>query len=726
MNKLALPAAPEALAAPAADAAVGLDWSAVGRLDILSKLQRHLVWVALLVLMTVGGVTWVIVDYSHQQLIEYKALTLAEVVARQAASSRSAYSEHVVSKLQHDGVGAASESYLHEPGNVPLPAQFLKFVGQRASAESGGLYRYQPLSKWNLGEGQQLADDFQRWAWAQLEAQDQAAPKGAIAWQSAWRVEQVRGETTLRFMRADPAVTQACVSCHNQLESRPAVQALRSQFGVGSGKQWKQHQLLGALEVQVPLAPVEALAAQQRRQVLAAVVGLSASGLLVLGLLVFAGTARARKLTQQLAWQAGHDNLTGLPNRPHFEQRLQALLNQGSSQGKAEHALMFLDLDQFKLVNDSCGHQAGDELLRQLSQALRGVLRSSDTLARLGGDEFGVLLANCPLEQAHKIAHKLLQTTEDFRFAWANRVFEVGVSIGLVELNGGSQGVAELMSAADMACYAAKDAGRHRVRVFNTSDDELIRRREDLAWSERISQAMTSGRMALAVQTARALSPELPVQAYQELLLRMSNPDGSMMATGPLIAAAERHQLMSARIDRWVLQRACELVREGKLQADERHLVAINISAQSLCDESFLAYACETVRASGVDPRALCIEITETAAIANMRLATNFIATLKALGCRFALDDFGSGLSSFGYLKNLPVDFLKLDGAFVRDIASDATDRAMVGAIASVGRAMNIPTIAEWVENEAVCAEVQRLGIDYAQGFGIERPRLLS
>ena len=709
--------------APPAPPASGLDWSAVARLDILSKLQRHLVWLALLLLVAVGGVTWVIVDNSHQQLIEYKALTLAEVVARQAASSRSAYAEHVVAKLQRDGVGAASEDYLHESGHVPLPAQFLKFVGQKASAESDGLYRYQPLSKWNLGEGQQLADDFQRWAWARLEAQDQAAPTGPIAWQSVWRVERLRGETTLRFMRADPAVTPACVACHNQLESRAATRALRERLGVPAGKQWRQHQLLGALEVQVPLAPVEALAARQRRQVLAAVLGLTAAGLLALGLLVFAGTARARRLTQQLAWQAGHDSLTGLPNRPHFEQALLALLQQP---GAGPHALMFLDLDRFKLVNDSCGHQAGDELLRQLAQALRGALRSSDMLARLGGDEFGVLLAGCPLEQAHRIAHKLLQTTEDFRFAWANRVFEVGVSIGLVEVQGRGQGVAELMSAADMACYAAKEAGRHRVRVFNTSDDELTRRREDLAWSERIAQAMAGGRMALAVQTARALDPALPVQAYQELLLRMSNPDGSPMATGPLIAAAERHQLMSARIDRWVLQRACELVRAGRLRADARHLVAINISAQSLCDEGFLAHARETVLASGIDPRTLCFEITETAAIANLRLATGFIAALKALGCRFALDDFGSGLSSFGYLKNLPVDFLKLDGAFVRDIAHDATDRAMVGAIAAVGRAMNIPTIAEWVEDETVCAEVQRLGIDYAQGFGIEKPRLLD
>lgn len=688
--------------------------------DALSHLQRHLVAAALAVLAVMAGVTWVVVDHGHAQLIEYKALTLAEVVARQAASSRSTYAEHVASKLTRDGTGRASADYAVEPGNVPLPAQFLKLVGKKASADSDGLYRYQPISKWNLGEGQHLQDDFQRWAWAQLEAQDPPVPGGPVAWKSIWRVERVGGEATMRVMRADPASSTACANCHNQMEARAAVLALRASQGVAGGKQWRQHQLLGALEVQVPLAPVEALARKERNQALAAVLGLAVSGFLVLGVLVYVGTGRARRLTQQLAWQAGHDDLTGLMNRPHFEQRLQALLD---APGAGTHALMFMDLDQFKVVNDSCGHQAGDELLRQLSQSLKAALRSSDVLARLGGDEFGVLLANCPLEQAERIADKLLQAAADFRFAWANRVFEVGVSIGLVAVEGRSHNVAELMSAADMACYAAKEAGRHRVRLFRAGDDEVARRRDDMAWGERITLAMAEGRIALAVQTAQALDPGLVVQRYQELLLRATNPDGSPMPTGPLIAAAERYPLMSARIDRWVLQQTCEIIRSGRLRADASHIVALNISAQSLCDEAFLDFARDTVSGAGIDPRTLCFEITETAAIANLRLATAFISALKTLGCRFALDDFGSGLSSFGYLKNLAVDFLKLDGAFVRDIATDATDRAMVGAIASVGRAMNIPTIAEWVEDDAVREQVRALGIDYAQGYGIEKPR---
>ncbi|NUZ04258.1 EAL domain-containing protein [Piscinibacter koreensis] len=693
--------------------------------DIAGVRQRNLFWAALVLLLSIGAVTWYFVNDSQLRLIEYKALNLAEVVARHATAARSAYADHAVSKLDRDGTGSASANYLAERGNVPLPAQFLKLVGERASTESGGLYRYRPLSKWNLGAGQELRDDFQRWAWARLEAQDRAAPTGPIAWQSAWRIEQVDGERTLRFLRADPASSASCVQCHNAIERLDTTRASRVAAGVAPGKQWSQHQLLGALEVQVPLAPVEALAAEQRRVVILAVIGLTLGGLLCLGLLVKVGTDRSRALTQDLAWRAAHDDLTGLANRPEFQRRLQTALAASKTAGR-RHSLMFLDLDQFKVVNDTCGHRAGDELLRQIGTALRSHLRAGDTLARLGGDEFGVLLVDCPLDDGRGVADKLLGCVANHRFLWRERVFELGVSIGLVEVGADACGVADLMSAADIACYAAKEAGRNRVRVFQSSDAELARRREDLGWGERILAALASGRMALAVQTARPLHERLAVRSYQELLLRMYAEDGTPVPTANVIAAGERYQMMPSRIDRWVLQTACEHVRTGRLRADAEHIVAINISGASLADEAFLHHACETVRASGIDPRGLCFEVTETAAIGNFLQASAFIRALKALGCRFALDDFGSGLSSFSYLKNLPVDFLKLDGAFVRDIVSDPVDRAMVGAIHAIGRALGIPTIAEWVETDAIRDAVQALGIDYAQGYGIERPRLVS
>jgi EAL domain-containing protein (putative c-di-GMP-specific phosphodiesterase class I) len=353
---------------------------------------------------------------------------------------------------------------------------------------------------------------------------------------------------------------------------------------------------------------------------------------------------------------------------------------------------------------------------------LRG---SSDTLARLGGDEFGVLLPGCHGENALGVANKLIAATGNYEFSWNDRRFGVGVSIGLVEVNAGSGGMAELMSAADMACYAAKDDGRNRVCVYRSNDTALARRREQLDIGERLTAAMAGGRMSLAVQTARALDPALQVRAYQEVLLRVFEADGRPMNTGAVIAAAEQLNMMSSRIDRWVLQTTCLHITSGRLKADERHVVAVNISGQSLSDERFLAFALETIQDSGINPRWLCLEITETAAMANLGRAKDFMQAMKGLGCLFALDDFGSGLSSFGYLKHLPVDFLKLDGSFVRDLVDDPTDRALVGAIGSLGRALQIPTIAEWVENDAIREEVRLLGIGYAQGWGIEKPRLI-
>ena len=688
-------------------------------------LRHKLIGAALVLLLAVAAVTWLVVDRGQQSLIEYKALTLAEVVARQATAARSVYAENVANKLAGDGRGTASETYSGEPGNVPLPAQFLKLTGHRASADSDGLYRFGLVSKWNLGQGQHLRDDFQRWAWQRLEAQDRADPDGPIAWKPAWRVELVDGESTLRYLRADPGNAASCVACHNRSETSESVRSHRQQAGLEVGKQWKPYQLLGAVEVQVPLAPVEALAKDQRRAILLAVLGLTLAGLVTICVFVFADGRRSRRLTSDLAYLASHDDLTGLMNRPEFEQRLGALLASAQCEGSA-HGLMFLDLDQFKVVNDTCGHQAGDELLRQLGAVLRQSLRASDTLARLGGDEFGVLVYDCDKRRTAEIAEKLLQTVAEFRFVWHQRVFEVGISIGLVSVGRDSESVAALMSAADMACYAAKDAGRNRIQAFSAGDGELDRRRDDMGWVERITAALAEGRMALAVQSAEALRPDLPVQRYQEVLLRMVDPDGRPVPIGPVIAAAERYNLMAGKLDRWVLETTCAHIRAGRLKASRSHVVAINVSGTSLGDAGFREFACRTLRETGIEPGTLCIEITETAAIGHLGQALQFMRQLRELGCLFALDDFGSGLSSFGYLKTLPVDFLKLDGAFVRDILTDTVDRAMVDAINSVGRAIGIPTIAEWVESDEIRREVQRLGLDYAQGYAVDRPTLIA
>lgn len=467
------------------------------------------------------------------------------------------------------------------------------------------------------------------------------------------------------------------------------------------------------------------MAKSQRRNILLVVLGLTLTGLTVMAVLILADNRRSRVLARDLAYQASHDNLTGLMNRPQFERRLAALLETTRSDGSS-HGLMFMDLDQFKVINDTCGHQAGDELLRQLGDLFRASLRGSDTLARLGGDEFGVVVHNCDELQASEIADKLLQVTSEFRFAWDQRVFELGVSIGVVILRGDSESMATLMSAADLACYAAKESGRNRVRVYSAEDGGMRRSRDDMSWGERISSALADGRMKLAMQAAVALRSDLKVQQYQEVLLRMFDPDGMPVPIGPVISAAERYNLMSSKLDRWVLETTCEHIRTGRLKASPSHIVAVNISGSSLGDEGFHEFAHRTLTKAALTPGSFCIEVTETAAIGHLGPALKFMEQMRGLGCLFALDDFGSGLSSFGYLKTLPVDFLKLDGAFVRDILVDPVDKAMVNAIHSVGRSIGIPTIAEWVESDAIRDELRAMGIDYAQGYAVHRPTLIG
>ncbi len=685
------------LAASASTRARVEDWKQSG-----IGLRRRVLFTAVAFLSSVVALTGYLISRGQQSLIEFQGVQLAEIVTRQSASSRSVYAEHVVGKLTRDGAGVASERYQDERGNVPLPVQFLKLVGERVSVDSRGLYRYRPVSKWNLAADQGLSDDFQRWAWALLEAQDRPAPKAPIAWEPVWRIETVDGVSTLRYMRADPAVSPACVNCHNALESRPQTVALRTRADLTPGKVFEVNRLMGAIEVQVPLDRVAAMARDHSQMALLSVLLLALGGMLCIGYFVYADVSRARALNHELAWQASHDALTGLINRRHFERKLGQALEDAQLDA-SRHALMFLDLDQFKVVNDTSGHTAGDELLRQLGALLKSQLRANDTLGRLGGDEFGVLVAHCDLAKAREIAEKLRQVV-------------------LVPIDAQSKSVAQLMSAADVACYAAKEGGRNRIHVLKASDGELGRRTSDLEWGTRIGDALREERMFLEVQRAVALRPELAVTEYREALLRMHDRDGTPVPTSALIQGAERYNLMPGRIDRFVVRTVCRLIADGSLPADARRIVALNLSGTSLGDEDFLRFVRNEIAASRVAPQVLCFEVTETAAINNLAHAIRFMNTLRGLGCRFALDDFGTGVSSFGYLKNLPVDFLKIDGEFVRNLANDSVDRAMVTAICGVGRAMGIPTVAEWVETDAVLRVVRELGVDYAQGYRVAHP----
>jgi diguanylate cyclase (GGDEF)-like protein/PAS domain S-box-containing protein len=444
------------------------------------------------------------------------------------------------------------------------------------------------------------------------------------------------------------------------------------------------------------------------------------SGAVSGGVLVFHDVSEARELNRRLSYHASHDVLTGLVNRREFENRMERALKSAKAR-ETSYALCCLDLDQFKIVNDTCGHSAGDALLGQVGALLKSKVRWRDTLARLGGDEFGILLESCTLDEAMRTAETLREAVRNFKFTWEERTFRLGASIGVVPISVDNADVASVLSAADSACQAAKEAGRNRVHSFEENDIDLMRRRREMQWAARINTALEEGRFELFRQTI------LPLQqqnegAHYELLLRMRDENGKIVAPDNFITAAERYGITPS-IDRWVIENAFRwLVSE----ADERaqlSMCSINLSGQSLGDDKFLPYVIDQFHRSGLDATKICFEITETAAIASFSQANRFIQALKELGCKFALDDFGTGLSSFGYLKHFPVDFLKIDGSFVKEILHDPIDREMVRSINEIGHLTGKQTIAEFAENIEIINMLRGLGVDYAQGYGVSQPQ---
>jgi diguanylate cyclase (GGDEF)-like protein len=434
---------------------------------------------------------------------------------------------------------------------------------------------------------------------------------------------------------------------------------------------------------------------------------------------------RIDQATARLIYQAAHDSLTGLVNRREFEQRLDRAVLASQQHGRT-HALCYMDLDQFKVVNDTCGHVAGDEMLCQLALLLKALMRERDTLARLGGDEFGMLLENCDLEDALKVADECRTAIQRYHFKWSNRIFAVGASIGLVMIDEDAGAAASLLSAADAACYVAKDRGRNQIHVYEQKDSDVIRHRSEMQWVSRIHKALDEERLRLYFQEIRPVSPQGLAARHVEILLRMEDEEDGLVSPMAFIPAAERYALMP-QIDRWVVETtlgACGSGLGGRGHDD--CVFAVNLSGVSLKSEEFRGHIRALMRAHERAARQLCFEITETAAIGNLAVVNEFIQELKALGCQFALDDFGSGLSSFTYLKNLKVDYLKIDGAFVKGMASDSVDCSMVEAIHRIGRQVGLRTIAEYVESEAVLEKLREIGVDYAQGNHLHRPEPLE
>jgi diguanylate cyclase (GGDEF)-like protein len=437
---------------------------------------------------------------------------------------------------------------------------------------------------------------------------------------------------------------------------------------------------------------------------------------------------QVRETSGEMHYHATHDALTGLVNRSEFEVRLRRVL-QKVGEDRSEHALLYIDIDQFKLVNDSCGHAIGDQLLQEVGKLFATTIRTRDTLARLGGDEFAIILEHCPADQAQRVAQQICEAMSNFRFSHDDRSFRVGASIGLVPVDDRWTTTAAIMQAADAACYAAKEAGRNRVHLWFDTDTAIRVRAGEMQWAMRIEHALDQNQFVLHAQRIEELgNPSDGIWAQgirAEALLRMTQDEGGLVPPGAFLPAAERFHLAS-RIDRWVLQHAL-----AWLQAlpDVRAIrtLSINLSGQSIGDRAFHRHAIESFREAG--PRIcaqVCVEITETAAVTNMADAAAFIKQIRALGVQVALDDFGAGASSFGYLKTLPVDYLKIDGQFVRDVVDDPMDEAAVRCFAEVASILGVKTVAEFVDRPEVLAKLRAMGIDYAQGFLLHRPAPLG
>ena len=448
--------------------------------------------------------------------------------------------------------------------------------------------------------------------------------------------------------------------------------------------------------------------------------GNSISGTVV----VIHDVSEIRGLTRQMSYQAAHDALTGLINRREFERRLDEAMDSAHAE-EATHILCYMDLDRFKAVNDSCGHIAGDNMLREVATLIKDQVRDSDFVARLGGDEFGTLLMGCPLEKAQQIGSDICNAVADYRFVWKDKIFNIGISIGLVEISHASGSLQDVMAAADSACYVAKQRGRGQVHVYSARDEAVARERGDIEWLRQLQDALHENRFELATQPIIATGSGGASGPALEVLIRMPDDRGRYGNSADFLRSAERYQLMP-QIDRWVVNAVLAAVNAGEIRLPSNRSCAINISGQTLGDEEFLAFVVEALDHSGVAPESICFEVTESAVSTNVQHAQRFIEVLHGIGCEFALDDFGSGLGAFSSLKHLPIDYLKIDGTYTRNLSSDQVNQEMVAAMIKLARTMQFRVVAEQVEEQEDFDWLRDVGVDFVQGNFVEAPATLG
>lgn len=692
------------------------------RMNMIKKIT----FLIALLFLFVGVSGYFLMTHYENKLIKSQSIGVAEIVAQQAITARFAYATKIlgISRVNESKVVASDEDFHKKVGTLPTPAAFWKGMVALASETSGGLYQYRIVSKWNLSPDQGLNNEFLRSAWAELEKQDQLDPKQAIEWKSFSKVQEYDGKETLLYLRPDPAAANSCVSCHNIYEKRPEIIERRIQQAITPGKVFKLHQLMGAIFVKIPIAEMQATAASQSRFVILWILGTLAFGLVGLALFFSRDLIQSRGIKRQLLWQTNHDALTRLPNRISFEKKAETLIKDAAANNNT-HALCYLDLDQFKLVNDTSGYAAGDELLCKISNSLAELLESKDFLARLGGDEFGVLLFNCDSERATQVAHRLGEIVKDFNFTKEDHIFDIGVSIGLVVIDQDSTRVEKLMRQADLACYIAKDLGKNRVQIYKESNEVLTLRQGEAAWVSEVLKALNEDRVLIYSQRISAIS-SVTEHRHHEILVRLIDRQENIILPSHFVPAAERYQLMP-KLDLAIIERSFSALRSGYFSdLGKDGFISVNLSGQSLSDADFLTKVKNLMLRHEVNPNQICFEITESAAIANQVLVKQFIIDMKRSGVRFALDDFGTGLSSLTYLKEFPVDYLKIDGSFIKDIVTNSIDRSLVDSINQMAQNLGMKTIAEYVESKEIFDLLGSMNIDYAQGYYIQKPVLVD
>ncbi len=438
---------------------------------------------------------------------------------------------------------------------------------------------------------------------------------------------------------------------------------------------------------------------------------------------VFHDVSELRGLTRQMSYQATHDPLTGLVNRREFERRLQEAMDHAHAE-ESTHILCYMDLDRFKAVNDSCGHLAGDNMLREIASLIRNQVRDSDSVGRLGGDEFGTLLIGCPLEKATQIATDICGAVSDYRFVWQDKIFNIGISVGLVEITQASGSLQDIMSAADSACYVAKQRGRGQVHVYSARDEAIARERGDIRWLRQMQSALHEDRFQIALQSIIATAGQDSGPAY-EILIRLPDERGRIANSAEFLRPAQRYQLMP-QIDRWVVAATLSAMNAGEIRLPRGRSCSINISGQTLSDEGFLGFVVDSLDRSGISPGSICFEVNEGVVSTDVQHVQRFIEVLHGIGCEFALDDFGSGLGSFSRLKRLPVDYLKIDGAYTRGLPADDINQEMVTAMIKLARTMEFRVIAEQVESQQDFDWLRDHGVDFVQGNFIDEPTALG